>query len=135
MTHNRLPNQPRANADGRTRRHGSPYRRYGLIAVIAAVGLAGVAVWILGLPWLLTWLLAMGAVTFGLYAWDKIRARADGGRVPEAVLIVSVLAGGVVGGWAGMLFLRHKTRHRSFWVVQWIATVLWTVATVWLVVR
>jgi uncharacterized membrane protein YsdA (DUF1294 family) len=77
----------------------------------------------------------MGIVTFGLYAWDKVRARADAGRVPEAVLMTSVLAGGGVGGWAGMLLLRHKTRHMSFWVVQWAASVLWAIAAVWLVIR
>jgi uncharacterized membrane protein YsdA (DUF1294 family) len=33
-----------------------------------------------------------------------------------------------------MLLLRHKTRHVSFWIVQWIATVLWAAAVVWLIV-
>jgi uncharacterized membrane protein YsdA (DUF1294 family) len=89
----------------------------------------------INVPWFPAWLLAMGTVTFGLYFWDKVRARADGGRVPESVLLVSVLTGGVIGGWAGMLLLRHKTRHRSFWIVQWFATGLWTVVAVWLIVR
>lgn len=77
----------------------------------------------------------MGAVTFALYAWDKHRAHTDGGRVPEKVLMAMVLAGGVAGGWVGMLLLRHKTRHMSFWVVQWVATVLWAIAAVWLILR
>jgi uncharacterized membrane protein YsdA (DUF1294 family) len=45
--------------------------------------------------------------------------------VPERVLQVLVLLGGVLGGWAGMLLVRHKTRHPMFWAVQWAATMLW----------
>ncbi len=104
------------------------------MAAIAAVVIVAALVWKLEIPWVPAWLLAMGVVTFGMYAWDKGRARARGGRVPETVLMALVLVGGVAGGWAGMLLLRRKTRHTSFWVVQWVATLLWAAVALWLVV-
>jgi uncharacterized membrane protein YsdA (DUF1294 family) len=45
--------------------------------------------------------------------------------VPELVLHACALAGGFLGGWAGRLFFRHKTLHRSFTVVLVISTVLY----------
>jgi uncharacterized membrane protein YsdA (DUF1294 family) len=135
VTQNQHPSQTRSSVRARTRHHGSPYRRYGLIGAIAALVLAAVLIWAFNVPWFLGWLSAMGVVTFGLYAWDKHRAHLDGERVPEKVLMTMVLAGGVAGGWAGMLLLRHKTRHMSFWIVQWIATALWAAVAVWLLLR
>jgi uncharacterized membrane protein YsdA (DUF1294 family) len=82
----------------------------------------------------LDWLIAGTVTTFLFYTIDKAQARRNGWRVPEVVLQGMVLAGGVIGGWLGMLVLRHKTLHRSFWVVQWIATVLYLVLA-WLLVR
>lgn len=39
-------------------------------------------------------------------------------RLPEIVLLDVVLAGGVIGGWFGMLAVRHQTLHTRFWLVQ-----------------
>jgi uncharacterized membrane protein YsdA (DUF1294 family) len=82
----------------------------------------------------LDWLLAGTVTTLLFYAYDKAQAKRGGWRVPEIVLQGMVLAGGVVGGWLGMLVLRHKTLHRTFWVVQWVATALHLVLAwfVWL---
>jgi uncharacterized membrane protein YsdA (DUF1294 family) len=135
VTRNQHPHQAQTKPRAQSRRRGSPYRRYGLIAAVAAFVLAVVLIWMLNVPWFLGWLSAMGAVTFAFYTWDKHRAHTDGGRVPEKVLMAMVLAGGVAGGWAGMLLLRHKTRHMSFWIVQWIATALWAAVAVWLILR
>jgi uncharacterized membrane protein YsdA (DUF1294 family) len=33
----------------------------------------------------------------------------------------------VVGAWLVFFGMRHKTRHRSFWVVQSLATLVWVV--------
>ena len=80
----------------------------------------------------LDWLIAGTATTLLFFAVDKVQAKRFGRRVPEIVLQGLVLAGGVAGGWVGMLLLRHKTRHRLFWVVQWVATVVW-VGVAWVV--
>jgi uncharacterized membrane protein YsdA (DUF1294 family) len=72
------------------------------------------------------WLVAINLVTLAAFAWDKASARRPGARrTRERTLWLLVLAGGVVGGWVGMLVLRHKTRHRSFWLVQAAGSVLW----------
>jgi uncharacterized membrane protein YsdA (DUF1294 family) len=81
------------------------------------------------------WLLAGTVATFGLFAFDKLRAKSGGWRVPERALLTFVLLGGVAGGWLGMLLLRHKTLHRRFWVVAWIATALHGVLLVWTLLR
>jgi len=73
-----------------------------------------------------SWLLAMGTATAIVYAWDKAKARRPGARrIPERTLHALTLAGGVGGAWLVFLGLGHKTRHRSFWVVQSLAAVLW----------
>jgi uncharacterized membrane protein YsdA (DUF1294 family) len=74
---------------------------------------------------LLLWLVIINAVTLVAYARDKAAARRGGRRTPERTLWALDLAGGFIGGWIGMLWLRHKTRHLSFRIVQSVATLLW----------
>ncbi len=110
-------------------------RRSATIAATIVWGVMFVAL-VVGVDWpiLLDWLIAGTATTLLFYAVDKVQAKRFGRRVPEVVLQGMVLIGGVVGGWIGMLVLRHKTRHRSFWVVQWVASAVWAVVgwVVWL---
>ena len=116
-------------------RHRRPTRS---AAIAAAVVWGGVFVGLrIAVDWsrYLDWLIAGTVTTFLGYAIDKAQARRHGWRVPEVVLQGMVLAGGVIGGWLGMVLLRHKTRHRAFWVVQWIATVLYLVLGWLLLVR
>ena len=51
-------------------------------------------------------------------------------RIRERTLWLLCAAGGVVGAWVVFLGMRHKTRHRSFWVVQSAASVLWVAVLV-----
>jgi uncharacterized membrane protein YsdA (DUF1294 family) len=81
--------------------------------------------------WLILWLIGINVVTAAMYAWDKSRSKVSGARrVRERTLWILCLAGGVVGAWIVFFGLRHKTRHRSFWVVQSVASVLWAVLLV-----
>jgi uncharacterized membrane protein YsdA (DUF1294 family) len=50
---------------------------------------------------------------FGLFAFDKQRARGRGSRIPERTLLVAALFGGP-GAWVGQHALRHKTRKEPF---------------------
>ena len=84
-------------------------------------------VWVLPVWWLLA-----GGVTFAYYGYDKAQARRGGWRVPEIILHLLALAGGFVGGWAGMAFFRHKTREPAFKVVLGLATVLQLGLALWL---
>ena len=58
-------------------------------------------------------------VAFGI---DKSRARRGAWRIPEKTLWLLGLAGGFLGGFAGMRLFRHKRRKISFLVVYWLVT-------------
>ncbi len=105
----------------------------GLFALVAAV-LTMVALAILdqNVTWspYIKWLAACGTATFALFAWDKLQAKVDGLRVPELILILLILIGGVVGSWLGALILRHKLRDSKFWAALILAAVLHGLALV-----
>ncbi len=82
--------------------------------VLLAAGL--VAATALSFP--VAYILAFGLITFLTYGYDKFRAIRNGRRVPEPALRLQSVLGGALGGWAGMLVWRHKTRHTSFWIAQ-----------------
>ncbi len=63
-------------------------------------------------------------IAFLAFGMDKRRARRDKQRVPEATLLWMTFATGVVGGWFGMSFFRHKTRKRSFQLKMVLVTIL-----------
>ncbi|MEM9383974.1 MAG: DUF1294 domain-containing protein [Pseudomonadota bacterium] len=70
------------------------------------------------LVWVLSgWLLAINLCTWQFWRLDK-RLASDAGqvRVPEALLLLLCVAGGVAAALAAMRFLRHKSAKRSF---QW----------------
>jgi uncharacterized membrane protein YsdA (DUF1294 family) len=69
-------------------------------------------------------LTSTGVVTFLLYGFDKVQAKNDGGRVPEITLLLLILAGGFIGGWAGSLIFRHKIRKPIFLAMLFLATIL-----------
>jgi len=104
-------------------------------AVVAALLWLGVVALLYGyVTWPLygLWLIGGTVATALLFAFDKGASKGAGRRVPEKLLLTLVLLGGVLGGWVGMLLLRHKTRHTSFWAVQWLASALHAVLAWWL---
>ena len=74
---------------------------------------------------LLWWLLAINVITAATYAYDKLAAPRGARRIRERTLWILCFAGGVLGAWIVFFGMRHKTRKRSFWIVQSLATVLW----------
>jgi len=70
------------------------------------------------------YLLAINAITFAAFAWDKRAAERRGRRVPERRLLILAAAGGTPGALAGQQLLRHKTRKEPF------RSRLWTLAAV-----
>lgn len=111
---------------------------FGILAIIASVGLflvlESTTTWI----WYWNWLIAASVVAFLLYAYDKISSKAGGGRIPEMLLHLVSLAGGFAGALLGMLVFRHKSNvraHPLFLPIILIGAVLWSALIYWLVMR
>ena len=61
------------------------------------------------------YLLVLNGVAMAAMAHDKWRALHNARRIPERTLLGLGLAGGALGGWAGMYLFRHKTRSPKFY--------------------
>jgi len=89
--------------------------KYTIIPLVAALVLAVLLNRTLSfLDPVLAWVLAVTAVTFLVYGYDKAIADSGRTRVPEMALLLFVLVGGTLGALAGMFVFKHKTRKRSF---------------------
>lgn len=60
------------------------------------------------------YLLLVNAAAFLLMLVDKLKARKNLWRIPEAVLMWVAVVGGSLGILAGMYAVRHKTLHLKF---------------------
>ena len=65
---------------------------------------------------LLVYLLIVNAAGFLLMLVDKIKARRNLWRIPEATLMGVAAIGGSIGAIAGMNLFRHKTKHAKFYI-------------------
>ena len=101
------------------RQQARPDLRASVIGLGVAIVVTVVAV-VVGLPWFVSWVVALSLVTFAVYGIDKIQARNDGFRTPEVTLHLLALVGGSPGALAGQRVFRHKTRKVPFQVVFWI---------------
>ena len=63
---------------------------------------------------LLFYLLTVNAVSFIAMLADKIKAKKNLWRIPEATLLILAAIGGSLGAYAGMQLFRHKTKHLKF---------------------
>jgi uncharacterized membrane protein YsdA (DUF1294 family) len=71
------------------------------------------------------WLAIATVITFLLYGIDKsLSKRKSSRRVSEAAFHVLALSGGFIGGWLGMFFFRHKTKHRIFIFILVVSTII-----------
>ncbi len=118
---------PRATRVEPGRRGLSPAMAAGLaLAIVLIAGTAGLVFYEKLAPaW--AWLATINAATFAAYALDKHRAKAEGRRVPELVLLGLALIGGTIGAVVAMLALRHKTRKIAF-LLPFVAVVVVQIA-------
>ena len=65
---------------------------------------------------LLVYLLLVNAAGFLLMLVDKIKAKRNLWRIPEATLMGVAAIGGSIGAIAGMNLFRHKTKHAKFYI-------------------
>lgn len=63
---------------------------------------------------LLIYLATINVVSFFTYGIDKLKARKDKWRIPEATLLWMAVLGGSIGAWLGMKAWHHKTLHKKF---------------------
>ena len=63
---------------------------------------------------LLFYLLIVNAAGFILMLVDKIKAKRNLWRIPEATLFLVAAVGGSIGSLLGMYTFRHKTKHLKF---------------------
>ena len=83
---------------------------------------------------LLVYLLLINAAGFLLMLVDKIKAKRNLWRIPEATLIGVAAMGGSIGAMAGMWAFRHKTKHKTF-VYGMPAILAAQLLIVWVAVR
>ena len=79
---------------------------------------------------LLVYLLLINAAGFLLMLVDKIKARKNLWRIPEATLMTVAAIGGSIGAIAGMNLFRHKTKHAKFYIGLPVILVLQIVAAI-----
>ena len=63
---------------------------------------------------LLIYLLTVNALGCLLMLIDKVKAKKNRWRIPEATLFLVAAIGGSIGSLIGMYLFRHKTKHFSF---------------------
>lgn len=63
---------------------------------------------------LILYVVIINIVTFFLFGIDKRRAIKNKWRISEAMLLISSLIGGVIGGLLGMSVFHHKTKKMKF---------------------
>ena len=63
---------------------------------------------------LILYLLIINAAAFLLMLVDKVKAKKNLWRIPEATLFLAAAIGGSIGSLLGMYTFRHKTKHIKF---------------------
>lgn len=62
----------------------------------------------------LIYLAVINLTTFGVYGIDKLKAKKQWWRIPEATLLGLAVVGGSIGAMVGMRMWHHKTLHKKF---------------------
>lgn len=60
------------------------------------------------------YLIVINAAAFLLMLIDKVKAKKNLWRIPEATLFLVAAVGGSIGSLLGMYTFRHKTKHIKF---------------------
>ena len=104
---------------------GNPVRRFTIYTFGTALAAAWLMHWqVKQLDVLQSWLIAVTAVTFLTYGYDKFTAIRGWTRIPERVLLGLSFTGGTLGALTGMTLFRHKTIKKSFRIKFWLLVVV-----------
>jgi len=103
----------------------NPVHRFTICAFGAALAAAWLVHWqVKQLDIIPCWLIAVTAVTFLTYGYDKFTAIRGWTRIPESVLLGLAFTGGTLGALSGMTLFRHKTIKSSFRIKFWLLVVV-----------
>ena len=82
---------------------------------------------------ILLYLLIINAIGFVLMLVDKLKAKKNLWRIPEATLMTTAAMGGSIGALAGMYTFRHKTKHLKFTLGIPLILIVQIALAVWLI--
>ena len=89
---------------------------YGVLILLAATD---------KLSWLVIgWYIALGVITYAMYAKDKAAAQSNDWRTPESTLHLLSALGGWVGAMVAQTYLRHKSQKPEFRVAYYLTVVI-----------
>ncbi len=89
---------------------------YGVLILLAAMN---------KLSWLVVgWYVALGLITYMMYAKDKAAAQNNDWRTPESTLHLLSALGGWVGAMVAQTYLRHKSQKPEFRVAYYLTVVI-----------
>ncbi len=77
----------------------------------------------------------LSVITFCAYAADKRKAQKGGWRTPEKVLLSLSFFGGAAGGLFAMAWVRHKTKHWYFLVINGVGLIWQAAVGIWLLLK
>lgn len=60
------------------------------------------------------YIVCINLITFVVMGVDKQKAKKQKYRISEKTLFTLAIIGGSIGGWLGMYYFRHKTKHVKF---------------------
>ena len=73
---------------------------------------------------IIAWYIALGMITYAMYAKDKAAARSDGWRTPESTLHLLSALGGWVGAMVAQTYLRHKSQKPEFRMTYYLTVII-----------
>ncbi|WP_201565888.1 DUF1294 domain-containing protein [Psychrobacter immobilis] len=89
---------------------------YGVLVLLAAAD---------KLSWLVVgWYVALGLITYMMYAKDKAAAQSGAWRTPESTLHLLSALGGWVGALLAQTYLRHKSQKPEFRVTYYLTVII-----------
>ncbi len=89
---------------------------YGVLILLAAMN---------KLSWLVVgWYVALGLITYIMYAKDKAAAQSNEWRTPEMTLHILSALGGWVGAMVAQTYLRHKSQKPNFRMAYYLTVVI-----------
>jgi uncharacterized membrane protein YsdA (DUF1294 family)/cold shock CspA family protein len=89
---------------------------YGVLILLAAMN---------ELSWLVVgWYVAIGLITYMMYAKDKAAAQSGDWRTPESTLHVLSALGGWVGAMVAQTYLRHKSQKSEFRMTYYLTVLI-----------